>query len=348
MDIREFQYDLPHHLIAQHPSRQRDHAKLMILDRRTGRISHRRFFDIVAELKPGDTVVVNDTRVIKARLVGRKETGGKVEVILTGRLDSVGPDGETWRCLVKSSKPLVAGSLVHFHPDLTAEVLEATGGTSVMRFSSPRAFDQVLDETGRMPLPPYIKRRNGPDLDEDRERYQTVYAEKNGAIAAPTAGLHFTLSLISEVKKAGASFVPLTLHIGIGTFLPVRTARIEDHRMHKELFHIPSHTADTINSTKKAGGRVIAVGTSTTRALETAVDAHGRVISACGETDLYIYPPFRFRVVDVLVTNFHLPGSTLIMLVSAFATREMILRAYGEAIQRGYRFFSYGDAMMIV
>lgn len=237
---------------------------------------------------------------------------------------------------------------MHFHPDLMGEILAGPEGAWTVRFFSRGGFKQVLERVGRMPLPPYIKRRNGPDLGADEKRYQTIFATEEGAIAAPTAGLHFTPSLISEIQKAGVSIVPLTLHIGVGTFQPVRTSRIEEHHMAEETFDISSETADTINRVKKEGGRIIAVGTSTTRALESSVDTHGQVASGHGDTNLFIYPPFRFRVVDVLLTNFHLPGSTLMMLVSAFATRDLIFQAYREAMNRGYRFYSYGDAMLIV
>lgn len=348
MDIREFQYDLPPHLIAQHPSEKRDHSRLMVLDRRSGRITHRVFFEIVREVLQGDALLVNNTMVIKAKLLGQKKTGGRVEVLLTRRVQSISPDEEIWNCLVKSSKKPHPGTIFHFHPDLIGEALTGSEGVWTIRFCSRGDFRQVLERVGRMPLPPYIKRRNEQDLQEDRQRYQTIFAKQEGAIAAPTAGLHFTPSLISEIQRAGVSIVSLTLHIGVGTFLPVRAAKIEEHHMHEEAFDIPAETAETINRIKIKGGRIIAVGTSVTRALESSIDDHGQVVSGYGETNLFIYPPFRFRVVDVLVTNFHLPGSTLVMLVSAFAGRDLIFQAYEEAINQGYRFYSYGDAMMIV
>lgn len=348
MDIHEFQYHLPPHLIAQHPSQKRDHSRLMVLDRLSGRITHRRFFEIVGEVRPGDALLVNNTRVIKAKLIGQKKTGGRVEVLLTKRVQSISNDEEIWNCLVKSSKGSHRGNIFYFHPDLIGEVLADSEGLWTIGFCSRGGFRQVLERVGQVPLPPYIKRRNGPDLEEDQERYQTIFAEEEGAIAAPTAGLHFTPALMSEIQKAGVSIISLTLHIGVGTFLPIRTARIEDHHMHEEVLDISAETAETINRTKREGGRIIAVGTSTTRALESSVNAQGRVVSGHRETDLFIHPPFRFRVVDVLVTNFHLPGSTLVMLVSAFAARDLIFQAYEEAIRKGYRFYSYGDAMMIV
>ncbi|MBW2057311.1 MAG: tRNA preQ1(34) S-adenosylmethionine ribosyltransferase-isomerase QueA [Deltaproteobacteria bacterium] len=348
MDLRDFHYDLPRRLIAQHPSEQRDQSRLMILDRRSGRIKHSLFYQIVENLLPGDLILVNNTKVIKARLSGEKETGGKAEVLLTKRIKAVSSKEEVWECLVRSSKKSPRGTVIRFHPGLTGEVLASGGGVWTVRLRSRGDFSETLEATGHVPLPPYIKRSGEPDSEEDRERYQTIFAEQEGAIAAPTAGLHFTPSLVSEIERLGVSILSLTLHIGIGTFRPVRTPRIEEHRMHEETFHIPPETAEAINRVKAEGGRVVAVGTSTTRAIESSVDTRGRVRSGHGKTDLFIYPPFRFRVVDVLLTNFHLPGSTLIMLVSAFATRDLVFKAYREAISRGYRFYSYGDAMMIV
>ncbi len=348
MDVCEFQYDLPAHLIAQHPSTNRDRSRLMVVDRQSGRIIHRLFFEIVHELLPGDALLVNNTRVIKAKLVGQKKTGGKAEVLLTKCLQLISRNEEIWRCLVRSSKRPHPGTVFCFHRDLIGETLSVSEGFCTIRFRSQEGFRKVLERVGRLPLPPYIRRRDGSDLQEDRERYQTVFAEQDGAIAAPTAGLHFTSSLMSEIHRAGVSIISLTLHIGAGTFLPVRADRIEEHHMHEETFVIPAETAETVNRIKREGGRIIAVGTSTTRALESAVDAGGRVVPGHGETGLFIYPPFRFRVVDVLVTNFHLPGSTLVMLVSAFAGRDLIFKAYEEGINREYRFYSYGDAMMIL
>jgi S-adenosylmethionine:tRNA ribosyltransferase-isomerase len=348
MDVREFHYNLPSRLIAQHPCEKRDHSRLMILDRRSGRITHRAFFEIVTELFPGDALVLNNTRVIKARLLGQKKSGGKVEVLLTNRIQSTSPHEEIWNCLVKTSKRLHPGTSFQIHPDLIGQTLAVSEGVWTIRLRSSGRLRSVLERVGQVPLPPYIKRSNGPDLHKDRERYQTVFAKHDGAIAAPTAGLHFTSSLISQIQRAGVSVLTLTLHIGVGTFLPVRADRIEDHHMHEEVFHIPRRTAETINRVKGRGGRIIAVGTSVTRALESAVDVQGRLVSGHGETSLFIYPPFRFRMVDGLVTNFHLPGSTLVMLVSAFAEKDLIFRAYEEAINQGYRFYSYGDAMMVV
>ena len=348
MELQEFLYDLPPHLIAQHPAEKRDHSRLMVVDRRSHSITHRVFHEIMQELRPGDALLLNNTKVLQAKLVGQKETGGRVEVLLVERLQSVSPGEEIWTCLVQHSRRIRAGTTVHFHPDLVGETLMADEGMTAIRFRARGDFLKVLGRVGRPPLPPYIRRRTDADATEDRQRYQTVFAKEEGAIAAPTAGLHFTSPLISRIRKAGVSILFVTLHIGIGTFLPVRTARIEEHPMHREAFHVRAETADTINRVKQAGGRIIAVGTTAVRAVESTVDPNGQVVAGHRTTDLFIYPPFRFRVVDVLVTNFHLPGSTLLMLVSAFAGRELILRAYEEAIGRGYRFYSYGDAMMIV
>ncbi len=320
----------------------------MVLDRRTGRIHHHRFFEIVNEVLPRDVLLVNDTRVIKARLLGQKKSGGKVEFLLIQCIEAVSPKEEIWKCLAKSAKRLRPGTVIDFHRDLIGEVLSCTDGMWTVRFRSRGNFRWALERVGRVPLPPYIRRGDRLDLQEDRRRYQTVFAKKDGAIAAPTAGLHFTPSLMSKIQRAGVSVQSLTLHIGIGTFLPVRAARIEEHHMHEEAFEIPAETAESINAVKEHEGRIIAVGTSTVRALESAVDSHGRIVPGGRDTDLFIYPPFRFRVVDILVTNFHLPGSTLVMLVSAFAGRDLLFRAYREAIKHGYRFYSYGDAMMIV
>jgi S-adenosylmethionine:tRNA ribosyltransferase-isomerase len=319
----------------------------MVLDRRSERFTHRLFHEIVDEFHSGDVLVVNDTRVIRARLIGQKKSGGKAEILLTEKRESLSPREEIWDCLVKSSKRLRHGTIIEFDPDLVGEILTAPGKGWRIRLSFRGLFGEVIERVGRVPLPPYIKREPDNEFEEDRERYQTVFAREDGAIAAPTAGLHFTRSLLSEIRKAGVSILFLTLHIGIGTFLPVRAKRIEAHHMQEEAFEIPLETANTINSVRESGGSIVAVGTSTTRALESAVDATGRVVSGQGATGLYIYPPFRFRVVDALVTNFHLPESTLVMLVSAFATRDLIFRAYREAIEKEYRFYSYGDAMMI-
>ncbi len=348
MDIGEFHYDLPTHLIAQHPSKKRDHARLMVLDRRTGRIAHCRFFEIIKEMLPGDALLVNNTRVIKAKLLGQKKTGGKVECLLTKCIHAISPNEQIWECLVKHSRRLRSGTVIYFNPDLIGEVLTGIEGVWTVRFCSRGNFRRVLERIGQVPLPPYIQRAESVDLRQDRQRYQTIFARKDGAIAAPTAGLHFTPSLIAKIERVGVSVQSLTLHIGIGTFLPVRTTEIEEHHMHEEAFEIPFQTAETINRVRREGGRIIAVGTSTVRALESSVDRHGQVVPGEGDTGLFIYPPFRFRVVDILVTNFHLPGSTLVMLVSAFAGKDLLFRAYQEAIKDGYRFYSYGDAMMIL
>jgi S-adenosylmethionine:tRNA ribosyltransferase-isomerase len=311
-------------------------------------MSHHVFTDVVELLHPGDALLVNNTRVISARLLGQKETGGRIEVLLVEHIRSISDQEELWNCLARSSKRVRPGTILSFHPDLTGEAVANLEGTVTIRFHSRGNFRETLEQIGRMPLPPYIKRKMDSELETDRDRYQTVFATREGAIAAPTAGLHFTLSLAEQIEKKGVFIVPLTLHIGLGTFLPVRVTRVEDHHMDEEAFEIPFKTAETIDRVKAHGGRIVVVGTSATRALESSVDAHGHVIPGHGKTDLFIYPPFRFRVVDALVTNFHLPGSTLLMLVSAFAGKHLILKAYKEAMTRGYRFYSYGDAMIIL
>jgi len=348
MDVSEFYYDLPSDLIAQHPATERDHSRLMVVDRRMTRITHRIFHEIVPLFRPGDVLVVNNTRVIKARLMGRKESGGKVEVLLVELIERISAEEEVWNCLVRTSKRLHPGAIVSFGSDLAGEVINSPEGTVTIRFRSQRDLRRTLEQIGRVPLPPYIKRKPGSELRTDKDRYQTIFATRDGAIAAPTAGLHFTPSLVDRIERAGVSIIPLTLHIGIGTFLPIRSARVEDHCMHEESFDIPPATAEAINTIKGRGGRIIAVGTTATRALESSVDTRGFVVSGHRSTDLFIYPPFRFRVIDALVTNFHLPGSTLLMLVSAFAGKDLIWSAYGDAIRHGYRFYSYGDAMMIM
>jgi len=258
MDVFEFQYDLPAHLIAQHPSTNRDRSRLMVVDRQSGQITHRLFFEIVHELLPGDALLVNNTRVIKAKLVGQKKTGGKAEVLLTKCLQLISRNEEIWRCLVRSSKRPHPGTVFCFHQDLIGEALSVSEGFCTIRFRSEEDFRKILERVGRVPLPPYIRRRDGPDLQEDGQRYQTVFAEQDGAIAAPTAGLHFTSSLMSEIQRAGVSIISLTLHIGVGTFLPVRADRIEEHQMHEETFVIPAETAETVNRVKREGGRIIA------------------------------------------------------------------------------------------
>jgi S-adenosylmethionine:tRNA ribosyltransferase-isomerase len=341
MDLADFQYRLPRSLIAQYPSRKRDQSRLMVVHRDTGSIEHRTFCDLAEYLDGGDVLVVNDTKVLKAKLLGNKETGGKVEVLITERVGD-----RTWKCLVKRARSISHGSKVFFGNGLRGTFLgKDESGSWRIEFHFKGNFYEAIDHCGRIPLPPYIKRGETP-LDE--ERYQTIFATKPGSIAAPTAGLHFTHSLLERVRGRDVSVVSITLHVNVGTFFPIRTKKVEDHKMAPEHFEITPRAAEALNMAKGRGGRIIALGTTTTRSLESAVDASGKIVATAGYSNLFIRPPFRFRMVDVLVTNFHLPGTTLLLLVSAFATGELIMKAYKEAIRNEYRFFSYGDGMLIL
>jgi S-adenosylmethionine:tRNA ribosyltransferase-isomerase len=349
--LSDYDYTLPPELIAQTPAQRRDQARLMTMDRRRGTLGHGRFSDLPNFLTPRDLLVVNNTRVVPARLFGRKATGGKVEVLILdypGGLERLAAEGAfAAECLIKAAKKPKPGSRLHFSEDLSAEVVASMAESHLVRFSSRGPFETVLQRIGVMPLPPYIKRAAPGESPGDRTDYQTVYASQNGAVAAPTAGLHFTPALLGALKDSGIPIVAVTLHVGYGTFLPVRVGDIRNHRMHAERFHISSAVAETINRHKADGGRIVAVGTTSVRTLEYAGDSRGRLQTLEGTNDLYIYPGYRFCVVDAMITNFHLPQSTLLMLVAAFAGREAILGAYAEAIRQGYRFFSYGDGMLI-
>ncbi len=342
MDRADFQYRLPRNLIAQYPSRERDQSRLMVVHRDAGYIEYRTFCDLPEFLDEGDVLVVNDTKVLKAKLLGKKETGGKVEVLITEKVSD-----RTWKCMVKRTRSISNGSEVFFGDGLTGKFLgrDETGSWRI-EFHFKRDFYEAIDKWGQMPLPPYIKRKETLPLDE--ERYQTIFATKPGSIAAPTAGLHVTHSLLERVRQRGVSIVPITLHVNVGTFFPIRTKRVEDHKMAPEYFEIGPRAVEDINIAKERGRRIVALGTTTTRSLESAVDSRGKLVATAGYSDLFIHPPYRFRMVDALATNFHLPGTTLILLVSAFATWELIKKAYGEAIKREYRFFSYGDGMLIL
>jgi S-adenosylmethionine:tRNA ribosyltransferase-isomerase len=342
MRIEEFDYHLPGALIAQYPSPQRGETSLMILCRQTGISEHRAFQDIAQYLNCADLLVMNNTRVLPARLIGKKETGGRIEVLLAPSWNGI--KGE-WKALIKGSRRVKQGSRIRFEQGLEGEVEEVKDGKARISFSHPGGVTEILQKIGHMPLPPYIKRGDEP---LDRERYQTVFAERDGSIAAPTAGLHLTHALLQLLREKGVRTTTITLHIGIGTFTPVKARDIEDHTMEAEWIEISKESAREIEDTKAIGGRVIAVGTTTTRALESFSNGKGGVRSGKGMTSLFIYPPYRFRVIDGLVTNFHLPKSTLIMLVSAFAGKDLLMKAYQEAIHRKYRFYSYGDAMMIL
>jgi len=349
--INDYNYDLPAKLIAQQPAAQRDRSRLLFLHQTSGRLSHHKFYEIYDLLSPSDTLVVNNTQVVPGRLFGRKETGGKAEVLILdyARGSKTGADGGRFvcECLIKTSKRPKIGSSIYFDQGLNAVVMERQGGIYTVQFSFSGDFEILLDRIGNVPLPPYIKRSQTDILDSDRKSYQTIYASKKGAVAAPTAGLHFTEGLLEKMKGKGVTIVAITLHVGYGTFLPVRTADIRNHGIHPEWYLIPEEAADVINRQKAKGSRIVAVGTTCVRALEFAADDAGRVAPGSGNCDLFIYPGYKFKVIDAMVTNFHLPRSTLLMLVCAFAGRDMVLHAYREAIDKKYRFYSYGDAMLI-
>jgi S-adenosylmethionine:tRNA ribosyltransferase-isomerase len=345
--LSDYDYELPAELIAQRPAGRRDHSRLLRIERSTGRVSHHRFNQIDRFLAPGDILVVNNTAVVKARLLGRKPSGGRVEVFLLNYAEGCRSNDSgrfTCDCLVRSSKPVRVGTRFLFDAGLSGRVVGMGPGTCSVEFAANEPFDAALDRVGHVPLPPYIRRS---DAAEDRTAYQTVYAAVRGAVAAPTAGLHFTNEVLDGLRAAGVVVTPLTLHVGYGTFAPVRVQDIREHRMHAERFSIPESTAAAVHVARANGRRVVAVGTTAVRALEFAAAANGRVAALSGVCDLFIYPGFRFRAVDALITNFHLPKSTLLMLVSAFAGRENMLAAYREAVRERYRFYSYGDAMLI-
>jgi len=341
LNVSEFDFYLPEALIAQHPVEPRDASRLMVLNRDSGGIEHHRFRDLVSLLKEGDVLVLNNTRVIPARLIGEKEgTEGKIEVLLLKRLEL-----DVWEALVKPGKRLKVGQKVHFGQGiLVGELLEILeNGNRRIHFTYSGVFETILDTLGQMPLPPYITAQ----LD-DQERYQTVYAKERGSVAAPTAGLHFTPELLGELQTKGVEIVEILLHVGLGTFRPVKVEDIRDHHMHSEYYRINLEAAEQINRAKREGRRVIAVGTTAARTLESVGDDQGRVSPGDGWTDIFIYPGYSFKVVDALLTNFHFPKSTLVMLVSALAGRELILKAYEIAVVERYRFFSFGDAMLIL
>jgi len=342
MLLTDFDYYLPAELIAQVPAEKREASRLMTLERNSGTIGEAGFATVADYFRSGDLLVLNDTRVIPARLLGTKESGGRVEVFLVRKLQN---PGEVWQCLIRSSKPPKPGGLILFPGGMTCRVVERHAGESwLVSFQTDADFLTWLEQFGRMPLPPYIKREVA---ETDRERYQTVFARQSGAVAAPTAGLHFTEELLQAVRARGVEIVTLTLHVGLGTFMPVRVEDLREHRMHREYYAVPEETARAVNARKQGGGRVIALGTTTTRALEHAARPDGTLAAGEGEADIFIYPGYRFQLVDALITNFHLPQSTLLMLVAAFAGKDLLLQAYAEAVRRRFRFFSYGDAMMI-
>ena len=340
MQTKDYWYDLPEELIAQTPLERRDSSRLMVLDRETGDVSHRHFYDIVEYLRPGDCLVMNDSRVLPARLLGHRPSGGAVEVLLLRDLGD-----NRWECLCKPGRKMQVGNEVIFGSgELTAVVRDVReDGNRVVEFQYEGIFLEVLERLGKMPLPPYIKEELA-----DQERYQTVYSREVGSAAAPTAGLHFTKELLEKIRAMGVQTAFVTLHVGLGTFRPVKAEQITDHHMHSELCMISEETASILNRTKEAGGRIICVGTTSCRTLESLVGEDGRFAAGSKWTDIFIYPGYRFKAMDGLITNFHLPESTLVMLVSAFAGREHVLNAYAEAVKERYRFFSFGDAMCII
>ena len=339
MKVSEFNYELPEELIAQTPIEKRDESRLMVLDRSKQTIEHKTFKDIIDYLEPGDCLVRNNTKVIPARIYGKKETGAKVEFLLLKNME-----GDIWETIVRPGNKLHVGTKVIFGDGLlTAKILEIMpGGTRKVKFSYEGIFNEILDKIGLMPLPPYIHEEL-----EDNDRYQTVYAKYNGSAAAPTAGLHFTPELLKKIEEKGVKIANVTLHVGIGTFRPVKEENVENHEMHTEHFYIKQEDVDKINETKKQGKRVIAVGTTSCRVLETIADKNGFVKETEADTSIFIYPGYQFKCLDGLITNFHLPQSTLLMLVSALAGKDYIMKAYNEAVKEKYRFFSFGDAMFI-
>ena len=341
MDVKDFDYDLPEELIAQDPLEDRSSSRLMVLDKKTGEVSHHIFKEIIKYLRPGDCLVLNNTKVIPARLYGVKEgTMAKIEILLLKRKQN-----DVWETLVKPGKKAKPGTKIIFGDGiLTGEVIDVVDdGNRLIQFSYDGIFEEILDKLGQMPLPPYITHQL-----KDKNRYQTVYAKYDGSAAAPTAGLHFTKELLNEVKEKGVDIAEVTLHVGLGTFRPVKVDNVLDHHMHSEFYMVSQEAADKINNAKNNGGRIISVGTTSTRTLESAADENGMLHECSGWTDIFIYPGYKFKVIDCLITNFHLPQSTLVMLVSALAGREHILSAYKKAVEEKYRFFSFGDAMLIL
>lgn len=338
MKTKDFYYDLPKELIAQHPEEKRDHSRLLVLDKKTGEMEHKHFYDIKDYLKKGDLLVLNDTKVMPARIYGHREgKEEKIEFLLLNH------KGDIWECLSKPGKKAKIGTKIIFSDKLSAEVVDISDdGSRFLKFEYEGIFEEILDELGEMPLPPYITEKL-----EDKNRYQTVYAREEGSAAAPTAGLHFTEELLQELSDMGVEICYITLHVGLGTFRPVKVENVDEHEMHSEFYVMTKEVADKINAAKERGSRVIAVGTTSVRTVESIADENGRVCEKSGFTNIFIYPPYKFKCIDALITNFHLPESTLLMLVSSLSSREIILKAYEEAVKERYRFFSFGDAMFI-
>lgn len=341
MNVSDFNYELPKELIAQDPLEKRSESRLMVLDKETGEVTHKHFYDISEYINEGDCLVINNTRVIPARLYGSKEgTDAAIEILLLKRIDA-----DTWECLTRPGKKARVGARINFGNGLlVGEIVDIVEeGNRLIRFEYDGIFEEILDKLGEMPLPPYITHKL-----KDKNRYQTVYAKYDGSAAAPTAGLHFTPELMQELRNKGIKIAEVTLHVGLGTFRPVKVENVLEHHMHSEYYEINKEACDIINSTKENGGKVISVGTTSTRTIESAADEDGHLTPKKGNTDIFIYPGYDFKVIDSLITNFHLPESTLIMLVSALAGRENVLSAYEEAVKEKYRFFSFGDAMLIM
>ena len=339
MKVSDFNYNLPEELIAQHPYDKRDEARLLVLDRKTEKIEHKIFRDVIDYLEPGDCLVINNTKVIPARLYGTKDTGAKVEFLLLKRIE-----GDFWEVMVRPGNKLKPGTKVSFGDGiLKAEILDVLeGGNRKVKFEYNGIFNEILDKIGLIPLPPYIKENL-----KDKDKYQTVYAKFDGSAAAPTAGLHFTEELLKRIKEKGVEVANVTLHVGIGTFRPVKVENVEEHSMHSEHYYIKNEDAEKINKAKREGHKIIAVGTTSCRVLESVADENGFVKEIEGDTSIFIYPGYQFKCIDNLITNFHLPESTLIMLVSSLAGRDFIMKAYNEAVKERYLFFSFGDAMLI-
>ncbi len=343
MLVKDFSFMLPEELIARYPAAERDGSRLMVLDRQQQSLTETRFNRIGSWLRPGDLLVLNNTKVIPARLFGHKQSGGRVEIFL---VEKQSEHDQSWRCLLRASKSCQPGQLISLAGGVVAEVVEKIGEQDwLVRFSGTADFENWLQQAGAMPIPPYLNRA-AEEL--DRERYQTVYAAEPGAVAAPTAGLHFTSQLLEQLAEQGIATAAVTLHVGLGTFQPVRVERVQDHQIHRERYLIPPETAAAVTAARQRGSRVVAVGTTACRTLEYAADADGFIKAGQGEADIFIYPGYRFKAVDALLTNFHLPESTLLMLVAAFGGQGFILSAYAEAVAREFRFYSYGDAMLIV
>lgn len=340
MKTEDFNYLLPEEMIAQFPLKDRDYSKLLVLDKKSGNIEHKHFYDICEYFNAGDVLVLNDTRVLPARIFGnRPKKDEKIEVLLLSKQSD-----DIWECLVRPGKKMKIGTIIEFSNILKGEVLDITeSGERIIKFTYDGIFENILDEVGIIPLPPYIHEKL-----EDKERYQTIYSKYKGSVAAPTAGLHFTEELLKKIREKGVKTVYLTLHVGLGTFRPVKEDNIEDHIMHTEIYNVPEETIDVIKKAKKSGNRIFAVGTTSVRTLESLSHSDTGFKAGYGDTNIFIYPGFEFKIVDVLITNFHLPKSTLLMLVSAFSDREKVLNAYEEAKKNDYRFFSFGDAMLLI